>query len=445
MNKKIKVLELFAGKRCIGKEFEKNNHKVFSVEWNKDLSNINWYTDIGTITAENILERFGKVDVIWASPDCTSYSIAAISHHRAKEKSGNLAPRSDYAKFCDKVNKNMIKLIKELNPIYYFIENPRGGMRKMDFMLELPRHTVTYCQYNNPLVQELIFNMKTKKCPKCGETKNIDEFYKNKTRKDGFSSWCKKCDNKNHKNYTENNKELLKNYGGEYYDNNIEKKRLQKRKSYQKNKENILQKAKKHRLKNIEKYETRNKEYYEKNKQEINKKHKIYYLNNKDLFKIKARNRKYKIKNISDGTVTKKKLDKMYELQNHKCAYCDCDLDKNGKHLDHIIPISRDGLHIINNVHWVCPKCNLSKGNKLEEEWLVKERMKPTDIWTNHPNPGFKLMCKNGDSCHIAAPRGSKTGTQGRKNAQERSLIPSELCKHIVNICEDYITKNKED
>ena len=81
-----------------------------------------------------ILEKFGQPDVIWASPDCTSYSIAAISHHRAKEEDGNLAPKSDYAKFCDKVNQHMLWLIEELKPKYYFIENPRGGMRNMNFM-----------------------------------------------------------------------------------------------------------------------------------------------------------------------------------------------------------------------------------------------------------------------------------------------------------------------
>lgn len=64
-------------------------------------------------------------------------------------------------------------------------------------------------------------------------------------------------------------------------------------------------------------------------------------------------------------------------------------------------------------------------------------RMKPTDIWTNHPNPQFKPICKNGDSCHVSAPRGSRTGTQGLKDARERSVIPPLLCKHIVHICEE--------
>ena len=173
---------------------------------------IDWYADIGKVTADEIISKFGKPHVIWASPDCSSYSIAAISHHRTKTLSGNLSPKSAFASFCDNVNQNVLHLITELCPVYWFIENPRGGMRKMDFMKGLPRHTVTYCQYGD-------------------------------------------------------------------------------------------------------------------------------------------------------------------------------------------------------------------------------ERMKPTDIWTNHPDPRFKPMCKNGDPCHISAPRGSKTGTQGRKGKIERSLIPEELCNHIVSIC----------
>ena len=210
----MKVLELFAGTRSIGKTFEEKGHEVFSVEWDRSFENIDLYKDIYELSAKEILDKFGKPDVIWASPDCSSYSIAAISHHRKKEENGNLAPVSEYAKFCDRVNQHTLNLIMTLSPKYWFIENPRGGMRKMDFMHGLPRYTVTYCQY--------------------GDT-----------------------------------------------------------------------------------------------------------------------------------------------------------------------------------------------------------RMKPTDIWTNHPDPKFKPMCKNGDPCHEKAPRGSRTGTQGLNGSKERSVIPVELCRHIVKICEE--------
>lgn len=65
------------------------------------------------------------------------------------------------------------------------------------------------------------------------------------------------------------------------------------------------------------------------------------------------------------------------------------------------------------------------------------KRMKPTDIWTNHPAPRFRPPCKNGASCHERAPRGSRTGTQGLKGSKERSIIPAALCEHIVDICEN--------
>ena len=216
----MKVLELFAGTRSIGKAFEAKGHTVFSVEWDKDFENIDLYADIGQLTAQEILDKFGKPDVIWASPDCSSYSVAGIGHHRKLNPiTGNLDPQTDYARFCDQVNQHVVELIKELNPTYWFIENPRGGMRTMVWMQGLPRYTVTYC-----------------------------------------------------------------------------------------------------------KYET--------------------------------------------------------------------------------------------------------------DRPLEQRRMKPTDIWTNHPNPEFIPPCKNGDKCHAPAPRGSKTGTQGMKNAKERSVIPPLLCEHIVEICE---------
>ena len=127
-NGTMKVLELFAGTRSIGKAFEQRGHEVFSVEWSKDFENIDLYEDISKVTAEDILKLFGKPDVIWASPDCTTFSIAAISHHRKKNpETGSLEPVSAYAKFCDRVDKHVLELIemciRDRHIIFYFFRS----------------------------------------------------------------------------------------------------------------------------------------------------------------------------------------------------------------------------------------------------------------------------------------------------------------------------------
>ena len=215
----MKVLELFSGTECISNAFRKNGHECFTIDYDDKFPS-SWHADISKITTNDILERFGVPDIVWVGTDCSSYSVAAISHHRRKNKeTGNLDPISEYAKFCDNMNWHVKEIISDLQKIntklIYFWENPRGGMRKMDFVKDMPRYTITYCQY--------------------GDT-----------------------------------------------------------------------------------------------------------------------------------------------------------------------------------------------------------RQKPTDIWTNHPNPQFKPPCHNGDPCHIAAPRGSKTGTQAL-NKIEKAMYPKELCEHIVNICEEVI------
>lgn len=140
----MKVLELFAGSRSIGKIAESKDHKVFSVDW-VPYEGVNLSKDIGTLGQSDI--PFVP-DMVWASPDCATYSILAVRHHR-----NGIIPKTIYAKKCDSVNCHFISLIKsylKINPkLVFFIENPRGMMRKMPFMQEFKRHTVWYCQYGH--------------------------------------------------------------------------------------------------------------------------------------------------------------------------------------------------------------------------------------------------------------------------------------------------------
>lgn len=140
----MNVLELFAGSRSIGKVGDELEMNVFSVDWEK-YEDIDLCIDVAKLTKEDI--PFTP-DVIWASPDCTTYTIAAISTHR-----NNTEPKSEYAKKCDITNQHFISLIKEwleINPnMVFFIENPRGMLRKMPWMQEFKRHTIWYCTYGD--------------------------------------------------------------------------------------------------------------------------------------------------------------------------------------------------------------------------------------------------------------------------------------------------------
>lgn len=83
--------------------------------------------------------------------NCSTFSVAAIGHHRMKNPvTGNLDPKTEKAARADEVNKHTLQLIKDLHPHFFFIENPMGGLRKMDYMQGIPRHLITYCQYGFP-------------------------------------------------------------------------------------------------------------------------------------------------------------------------------------------------------------------------------------------------------------------------------------------------------
>ena len=143
----MKVLELFSGTGVLSAAFRERGHETLTVDW-EESHKPDLKADIGTLSADDVVRLFGRPDVIWASPDCTTYSVMCISRHRDGVK-----PKSEYAAQCDRVNAHVCDLIRELKPKAWFVENPVGMLRKMPFIQDLindtggKRHTVTYCQY----------------------------------------------------------------------------------------------------------------------------------------------------------------------------------------------------------------------------------------------------------------------------------------------------------
>lgn len=137
------VYDFFAGTGSATKAFNDRGHIVIKVELDKQFDAHE--RNILNLTADYLIEKYGKPDFIWASPPCTTFSVASIGRHWNPDKT----PKTMDALIGLQLVKHTIRLIEELNPKYWLIENPRGMLRKQSIMQHLPRQTVTYCQYND--------------------------------------------------------------------------------------------------------------------------------------------------------------------------------------------------------------------------------------------------------------------------------------------------------
>jgi len=140
----MKVLELFAGSRSIGKVADRLAFDVYSSDI-EQFGGIDYVTDILQFDVTKI--PFVP-DIIWASCPCTAFSVAAIGKNWTKDGDDYL-PKNPRAEFGLKLVQKTLEIIQHFNPTYFFIENPRGMLRKMPIMTDLPRQGVTYCQYGD--------------------------------------------------------------------------------------------------------------------------------------------------------------------------------------------------------------------------------------------------------------------------------------------------------
>ena len=140
----MKVLELFAGSRSIGKVADRLAFDVYSSDI-EQFGGIDYVTDIMDFDPTKI--PFVP-DIIWASCPCTAFSVAAIGKNWTKVGDDYL-PKNPRAEFGLKLVQKTLQIIEHFNPTYFFIENPRGMLRKMPIMADLPRQGVTYCQYGD--------------------------------------------------------------------------------------------------------------------------------------------------------------------------------------------------------------------------------------------------------------------------------------------------------
>jgi hypothetical protein len=140
----VRVLELFAGSRSVGNAAESIGFDVFSSDI-APFERIDYAVDILSFNVSKVPFR---PDIIWASPPCTGFSVAAIGHHWTGG-AGAYIPRTDTARLGIEIVKKTIEIINHFQPKFWFIENPRGILRKLPVVAGMNRHTVAYCQYGD--------------------------------------------------------------------------------------------------------------------------------------------------------------------------------------------------------------------------------------------------------------------------------------------------------
>lgn len=141
----MNTIELFSGTASFSKVMAKHGHRTFTLDINPKFRP-DLIADIGYAGANDFPYR---PDILWASPPCQGFSVAAIGKNWAHPAEGIYMAKTKSAREAMNCVWNTVRLINLLQPKWYFIENPRAMLRKMSIMAGRIRHTVTYCQYGD--------------------------------------------------------------------------------------------------------------------------------------------------------------------------------------------------------------------------------------------------------------------------------------------------------
>jgi hypothetical protein len=188
-------------------------------------------------------------------------------------------------------------------------------------------------------------------CGRCEKLKDASCFNKDRSKKRGYSSYCKVCKKERElETKTEIN--------------------TRRRKYYTKNKKRILELQKQDRVLNPEKYKKKE----QKRKDQKNKYYKKYYEENREVLIKKSLDWAKKNKGKKNAQNAKRRAQKLKATP----IWCDLKLIQEfykncpeEYHVDHIYPLQNDkicGLHVIWNLQYLPASENMKKSNKLLED-----------------------------------------------------------------------------
>ena len=104
-----------------------------------------------------------------------------------------------------------------------------------------------------------------KTCTKCGETKPLDDFHRQRSSADGRKAWCRECAAESKRRWYEENRDKVLGYDRRYYEENRDKVLESKRRWYEENRDKVLERKRRYHEENRDKVRQRRRRWQEEN------------------------------------------------------------------------------------------------------------------------------------------------------------------------------------
>lgn len=140
----MRTVELFAGTQSFSKVARELGHETFCVDSDDKFDN-DLTCDLLNKVPDKLLNKILYADIIWMSPPCTTFSMAAGNTHWNADKTPKTQNAKDGKKLLD-LCWHIAKICINSKKVF-FIENPRARARW--FLPVDYRKTAWYCQYGD--------------------------------------------------------------------------------------------------------------------------------------------------------------------------------------------------------------------------------------------------------------------------------------------------------
>ena len=222
------------------------------------------------------------------------------------------------------------------------------------------------------MTDEIVTPIPSKRCTKCGVEYPATTEYFPKRSKDVLRTECKKCRCEyQHNHYIEHAEDVCQR-ARHYYANHSKEVNERSRRYQIEHPEQRQEIQRRYYASHRESELERQKRYYTDHHEKKLERDRRYRTNHPTIIRAASHRRRAR-KLSAGGTYSiadvrlqiKTQTDKRGRLHCHWCGKT----IKDKYHIDHVIPLSRGGSNSPGNLVIACPKCNLSKSNKLLSEW----------------------------------------------------------------------------